>query len=117
MRMANGNRGEAFSKISQAEFQSPTRDTTARSLSRVRSRSFSSLRPAFCRAPFAGHKAALLKALKRAAENRRRMASSISQWRPLHMTKEQQKALAIIIASLGVLVILLFWANHLRPHP
>jgi hypothetical protein len=33
------------------------------------------------------------------------------------MTKETQKALAIIIASLGVLVILLFWANHLRPHP
>jgi len=34
-----------------------------------------------------------------------------------YMTKETQKALAIIIASLGVLVILLFWANHLRPHP
>jgi hypothetical protein len=33
------------------------------------------------------------------------------------MTKETQKALAIIIASLAVLVILLFWANHLRPHP
>jgi hypothetical protein len=35
----------------------------------------------------------------------------------LHMTKETQKALAIIIASLAVLVVLLFWANHLRPHP
>jgi hypothetical protein len=33
------------------------------------------------------------------------------------MTKETQKALAIIIASLGVLVALLIWANHLRPHP
>jgi hypothetical protein len=33
------------------------------------------------------------------------------------MTKETQKALAIIIASLGVLVVLLIWANHLRPHP
>jgi len=75
------------------------------------------LRPAFCRAPFAGDEAALLKALKRAAENHRRTASSISQWRSLHMTKETQKALAIIIAALGVLVILLFWANHLRPHP
>jgi len=60
---------------------------------------------------------ALLEALKRAAENHRRTASSISQWRSLHMTKETQKALAIIIAALGVLVILLFWANHLRPHP
>jgi hypothetical protein len=51
------------------------------------------------------------------AENRRRAASSISKWRSLHMTKETQKALAIIIASLGVLVALLIWANHLRPHP
>ncbi|PYK73781.1 MAG: hypothetical protein DME44_00345 [Verrucomicrobia bacterium] len=63
------------------------------------------------------YKPALLGALKRAAENDRRAASSISKWRSLHMTKETQKALAIIIASLGVLVILLFWANHLRPHP
>jgi hypothetical protein len=55
--------------------------------------------------------------IKRIAENYRRAASSISQWRSLHMTKQTQKALAIIIASLGVLVILLFWANHLRPHP
>jgi hypothetical protein len=60
---------------------------------------------------------ALQKALKAAGENHRRTTSSISQWRSLHMTKETQKALAIIIASLGVLVILLFWANHLRPHP
>jgi hypothetical protein len=60
---------------------------------------------------------ALLEALKRGAENHRRTVSSISQWRSLHMTKETQKALAIIVASLGVLVILLFWANHLRPHP
>jgi hypothetical protein len=58
-----------------------------------------------------------LDALKRAPENDRRAVSSISKWRSLHMTKETQKALAIIIASLGVLVILLFWANHLRPHP
>jgi hypothetical protein len=67
--------------------------------------------------PSSGYVPALLEALKRAAENHRRTASSISQWRSLHMTKETQKALAIIIASLGVLVILLFWANHLRPHP
>jgi hypothetical protein len=33
------------------------------------------------------------------------------------MTKDTQKALAIIIASLGVLAGLLVWANHLRPHP
>jgi hypothetical protein len=67
--------------------------------------------------PSSGYKPALLETLKRAAENHRRTVSSISQWRSLHMTKETQKALAIIIASLGVLVILLFWANHLRPHP
>jgi hypothetical protein len=54
---------------------------------------------------------------KRTAKNHRRAARFISKWRSLHMTKETQKALAIIIASLGVLVILLFWANHLRPHP
>jgi hypothetical protein len=55
--------------------------------------------------------------LKPAAKNHRRAASFISKWRSLHMTKETQKALAIIIAALGVLVILLFWGNHLRPHP
>jgi hypothetical protein len=33
------------------------------------------------------------------------------------MTKETLKALAVIITSLGVLVVLLLWANHLRPHP
>jgi len=33
------------------------------------------------------------------------------------MTKETQKALLIIIGSLVVLVFLLIWANHLRPHP
>jgi hypothetical protein len=32
------------------------------------------------------------------------------------MTKDTAKALVIIIAALGVLVVLLFWANHLRPH-
>jgi hypothetical protein len=58
-----------------------------------------------------------LDALKPAAKNHRRAASFISKWRSLHMTKETQKALAIIIAALGVLVILLFWGNHLRPHP
>ena len=56
-------------------------------------------------------------AMRLATENYRRAASSISKWRSLHMTKETQKALAIIIASLGVLVVLLIWANHLRPHP
>ncbi|PYK81124.1 MAG: hypothetical protein DME37_05915 [Verrucomicrobia bacterium] len=55
--------------------------------------------------------------MRPATENYRRAGSSISNWRSLHMTKETQKALAIIIASLGVLVILLLWANHLRPHP
>jgi len=51
------------------------------------------------------------------AENHGRAAYSISKWASFHMTKDTQKALAIIIASLGVLVGLLFWANHLRPHP
>jgi hypothetical protein len=32
------------------------------------------------------------------------------------MTKDTAKALVIIIAALTVLVMLLFWANHLRPH-
>ena len=32
------------------------------------------------------------------------------------MTKDTAKALVIIIAALGVLVVLLLWANHLRPH-
>jgi hypothetical protein len=32
------------------------------------------------------------------------------------MTKDTAKALVIIIAALGVLVMLLLWANHLRPH-
>jgi len=32
------------------------------------------------------------------------------------MSKDTQKALAIILAALGLLVILLIWANHLRPH-
>ena len=49
--------------------------------------------------------------------NHGRTACSISKWASFHMTKDTQKALAIIIASLGVLVGLLFWANHLRPHP
>ena len=31
------------------------------------------------------------------------------------MTKETVKALVVIIAALGVLVLLLLWANHLRP--
>jgi len=66
---------------------------------------------------FCSFRSALLHVLKRTAKNHRRTARSISKWRSLHMKKETQKALAIIIASLGVLVILLFWANHLRPHP
>jgi len=51
------------------------------------------------------------------AERRGRIPVSPSKWASLHMTKDTQKALAIIIAALGVLVGLLFWANHLRPHP
>jgi hypothetical protein len=31
------------------------------------------------------------------------------------MTKDTAKAIVIIIAALAVLVILLLWANHLRP--
>ena len=34
----------------------------------------------------------------------------------MQMSKDTQKALAIILAALGLLVILLLWANHLRPH-
>jgi hypothetical protein len=34
----------------------------------------------------------------------------------LDMTKDTAKAIVIIIAALAVLVILLLWANHLRPH-
>jgi hypothetical protein len=51
------------------------------------------------------------------AENHGRATGSISKWASFDMTKETQKALAIIIASLGVLVVLLIWANHLRLHP
>jgi len=42
--------------------------------------------------------------------------------RPLHfniapsMSKDTIKALVIILGALSVLVILLLWANHLRPH-
>jgi hypothetical protein len=32
------------------------------------------------------------------------------------MSKDTQKALAVIIGALLVLVLLLLWANHLRPH-
>jgi len=32
------------------------------------------------------------------------------------MAKDTQKALLIIGAALVVLVVLLFWANYLRPH-
>jgi hypothetical protein len=32
------------------------------------------------------------------------------------MTKDTAKALVIIIAALAVLIALLLWANHLRPH-
>ncbi|PYI75981.1 MAG: hypothetical protein DMF04_09150, partial [Verrucomicrobia bacterium] len=51
------------------------------------------------------------------AKNHRRAGGSISKCPSLHMTKETVKALAVIIISLGVLVVLLLWANHLRPHP
>jgi len=50
-------------------------------------------------------------------ENHGRASNSNPKWPSFDMTKDTQKALAIIIASLGVLVGLLFWANHLRPHP
>ena len=32
------------------------------------------------------------------------------------MEKDTQKAIAIIIGALLVLVALLLWANHMRPH-
>jgi hypothetical protein len=51
------------------------------------------------------------------AKSHGRASSSNPKWPSFPMTKDTQKALAIIIASLGVLVTLLFWANHLRPHP
>jgi hypothetical protein len=34
----------------------------------------------------------------------------------MQMSKDTQKALVIILAALGLLVLLLVWANHLRPH-
>jgi len=116
--MANDNQGGAFSKVTRADLSPLTKDyACAQSFARSAKSIICWLRLAFSRDPSSGYMPALLEALKRAAENHRRTASSISQWRSLHMTKETQKALAIIIASLGVLVILLFWANHLRPHP
>jgi hypothetical protein len=76
-----------------------------------------SLRPAFFWGTFFGLDA-------RTSGSVKRRCRKIIDERPFpfhsggrYMTKETQKALAIIIASLGVLVILLFWANHLRPHP
>jgi hypothetical protein len=51
------------------------------------------------------------------AKNHGRASSSNPKWPSFHMTKDTQKALAIIIAALGVLAGLLVWANHLRPHP
>ncbi len=32
------------------------------------------------------------------------------------MTKETAKALTVIVAALALLVVLLLWANYLRPH-
>jgi hypothetical protein len=116
--MANGNQGVAFSKVTRADL-SPSYKGYACVQSFFAFGEFDHLLAAagIFSGAFLGLMAALLKPLKRAAENHRRTASSISQWRSLHMTKETQKALVIIIAALGVLVILLFWANHLRPHP
>jgi len=34
----------------------------------------------------------------------------------MQMSKDTQKALAIILGALGLLIVLLIWANHLRPH-
>jgi hypothetical protein len=62
-------------------------------------------------------KISITQGLGKDAERRGRIPVSPSKWASFHMTKDTQKALAIIIASLGVLVGLLFWANHLRPHP
>ena len=44
-------------------------------------------------------------------------ADSISLEHPsLRMEKDTQKAIAVIIGALLVLVALLLWANYLRPH-
>jgi len=117
MRIANGNQGRAFSKVIRADL-SPLPGLRLRSV--------------FC--AFAGVDHLLAKAGifsgaffgldARASGSVKRRCRKIIDERPVpfhsggrYMTKETQKALAIIIASLGVLVILLFWANHLRPHP
>jgi hypothetical protein len=118
MCIANGNQGRAFSKVTRADLNPPYKGLRLRSV--------------FC--AFGGVDHLLAKAGifsgaffgldARASGSVKRRCRKIIDERPVpfhsggrYMTKETQKALAIIIASLGVLVILLFWANHLRPHP
>jgi hypothetical protein len=118
MRIANGNQGRAFSKVTRADLNPPSKGLRLRSV--------------FCAFGGVDHllaktgifSGAFFGLDARASGSVKRRCRKIIDERPVpfhsggrYMTKETQKALAIIIASLGVLVILLFWANHLRPHP
>jgi hypothetical protein len=116
MRIANGNQGLAFSKITRADLR-PYKGLRLRSVFCTLGRFDHLLAAAFFSGAFFGLDA-------RTSGSVKRRFRKIIDERPFpfhsggrYMTKETQKALAIIIASLGVLVILLFWANHLRPHP
>jgi hypothetical protein len=118
MRIANGNQGKAFSKVTRADLNPPYKGLRLRSVFCA----FGGVDHLLAKAGiFSG---AFLGLDARAFEGVKRRCRKIIDERPVpfdsggrYMTKETQKALAIIIASLGVLVILLFWANHLRPHP
>jgi hypothetical protein len=118
MRMANGNQGRAFSRVTRADLSPPYKGLRLLSV--------------FCAFGGIDHllatagifSEAFLGLDARASGSVKRRCRKIIDERPVpfhsgarYMTKETQKALAIIIAALGVLVILLFWANHLRPHP
>jgi hypothetical protein len=116
--MANGNQGKAFSKVTRAGLNPLTKDYAC-AQSFARSAGFDHLlaKAGIFSGAFFGLDA-------RGSGSVKRRCRKIIDERPVpfhsggrYMTKETQKALAIIIASLGVLVILLFWANHLRPHP
>jgi len=118
MRIANGNQGKAFSKVTRADFNPPYKGLRLRSVFGA----FGGVDHLLAKAGiFSG---AFFGLDARASGSVKRRCRKIIDERPVpfhsggrYMTKETQKALAIIIASLGVLVILLFWANHLRPHP
>jgi len=118
MRIANGSQGKAFSKVTRADLDPSYKELRLRSVFCA----FGGVDHLLAKAGiFSG---ALFGLDARASGSVKRRYRKIIDERPVpfhsggrYMTKETQKALAIIIASLGVLVILLFWANHLRPHP